>query len=261
MIKALFTAATGMRAQQTRIDVIANNLANVNTTGFKKSTSTFEDLLYNTLQDPGAQNGDGSTRPAGLQIGAGARLVSTSKVFTPGVLEETGRTLDLVITGPGLFKLTDLAGGTVYTRDGSFSVDANGDVVNSLGLKLDPGITVPPGAKVSVGLDGTVTARVDGEEASTNVGQITLANFPNPSGLDSIGSNMLRQTVASGAAIEGTPGSEGLGALRQGFLEKSNVEVVNELVNLIVSQRAYETNSRAISAADDMLTTVNQIVS
>ena len=260
MIKALFTAATGMRAQQARIDVIANNLANVNTTGFKKSNTAFEDLLYSTLQDPGAQNGDGSTRPAGLQIGAGARLVSTSKVFTNGVLEETGRPLDLVVTGPGFFKLTDLAGGTVYTRDGNFSIDATGALVNSLGLKLDPPITVPPGAEVSVSIDGTVTARIQGEENSQNVGQILLANFPNPAGLDSIGSNMMRETAASGAVIEGTPGSDGLGGLSQGFLEKSNVEVVNELVNLIVSQRAYETNSRAISAADEMLTTVNQIV-
>ncbi|MCA9323336.1 MAG: flagellar basal-body rod protein FlgG [Planctomycetes bacterium] len=253
MIKALFTAATGMRAQQTRIDVIANNLANVNTTGFKKSQANFEDLLYSNLGDAG------NNRPSSIQVGAGSRLVSTSKVFAPGNLEETGRSLDMVITGNGFFQLTDIGGGTVYTRDGNFHVDSNGDVVSAEGLRLQPAFNVPEGATVAVSGDGTVTARV-GDQATTTVGQLTLANFPNPSGLDSIGGNLYRETAASGAATTGTPGSNGIGGMVQGFLERSNVEVVNELVNLIVSQRAYETNSKAISSADEMLTTVNQIL-
>ena len=253
MIKALFTAATGMRAQQTRIDVIANNLANVNTTGFKKSQTNFEDLLYSNLGDAGTQ------KPHSLQIGAGSRLVSTNKVFAPGVLEETGRPLDMVITGNGFFQLQDISGATVYTRDGNFSIDSTGQVVNSQGLKLQPNITVPEGATLAVAGDGTLTAKV-GDQPATQLGQLQLVNFPNPSGLESFGGNLYRETVASGAATTGTPGSDGFGSMVQGFLERSNVEVVSELVGLIVSQRAYETNSKAISSADEMLTTVNQII-
>ncbi|HGY91753.1 MAG TPA: flagellar basal-body rod protein FlgG [Planctomycetes bacterium] len=253
MIKALFTAATGMRAQQTRIDVIANNLANVNTTGFKKSQANFEDLLYSNMGDAGTQ------KPAALQIGAGSRLVSTTKVFAPGVLEETGRALDLVITGNGFFQLQDINGGTVYTRDGNFHADSNGDVVNSQGLKLVPSINVPAGATLAIAADGTISARV-GDQAATQLGQLQLVNFRNPAGLDSTGGNLLRETAASGTPTTGTPGQNGYGTIVQGFLERSNVDVVNELVSLIVSQRAYETNSRAISSADQMLTTVNQIL-
>jgi flagellar basal-body rod protein FlgG len=259
MIKALYTAATGMRANQTRIDVISNNLANVNTSGFKKSTVNFQDLLYSTLEQPGAQNADGSTRPTGLQVGAGSRLVSTAKVYTPGVLEETGRELDLTISGDGFYKFQDLAGGAVYSRDGNLHIDADGQMVNSEGLKLDPALTIPQGAKVAIGPDGTITSKV-GDETATTVGRITLSSFRNPSGLEAVGNNLLRESAASGPAISGNPGEQGFGSIIQGFLERSNVEVVDELVDLIVAQRAYEINSRAIRAADDMLTTVNQTV-
>ena len=260
MIKALFTAATGMKAQQTRIDVIANNIANVNTTGFKKSTTNFEDLLYSNRETPGTQNADGSTRPTGLQIGSGARIVNTAKVFTPGSLEETGRNLDMVIAGNGFFKLTDLAGGSVYTRDGNLHLDSLGQVVTSSGLKLDPPITVPPGSSVGVSADGTFNARI-GDQPATTIGRVQLATFQNPSGLESVGGNLLRETAASGTETPGNPGDEGYGTIIQGFIERSNVDVVTELVNLIVSQRAYEMNSRAISSADEMLSTVNNILS
>ncbi len=257
MIKALFTAATGMKAQQTRIDVIANNLANVNTTGFKKSQVNFEDLLYSTIRDPNEQTKEG-LRPAGLQIGSGSRLVSTSKVFTPGVLEETGQPLDLVITGPGFFQLQSISGETIYTRDGNFGIDRDGNVVNSQGLRLIPNLTVPQNATVAVGQDGFVSAIVG--QVSSQIGQIQLVNFANPAGLSSEGGNVLKQSGASGPPIQGNPGAAGFGTIVGGFLEKSNVEVVNELVGLITSQRAYETSSKAISAADEMLTTVNQIL-
>lgn len=258
MIKAMFTAATGMRAQQTRIDVISNNLANANTAGFKKSLANFEDLLYRTVED--ATPADGVlSRPTPLQVGSGSRLVSTTKVFTPGSLEETGQPLDLTISGNGFFQLTDINGNQVFSRDGNFKTDAQGQVVNSQGLRLEPAIQVAPGAAVTVGPDGSVYARV-GDEQQTNVGQIQLVNFPNPAGLEAVGGNILRETPASGAAVQGQPGVDGLGRLTSGYLERSNVDVVTELVSLIISQRAYETNSRAISAADEMLTTVNQIV-
>ncbi len=258
MIKALYTAATGMQAQQTRIDVIANNLANVNTSGFKRSTASFQDLLYSHVAEAGTSNADGSTRPNGLELGSGSRLVSTSKVFTPGVLERTGRELDLVISGGGFFKLQDLTGNSVYTRDGSFHVDGEGNVVNSQGLKMDPAITVEPGASIGISADGTVTSTVG--DRSSQVGRINLVRFANPSGLKSLGANTLQLTDASGAEVTGFPGDEGFGTMTQGFIERSNVQVVDELVNLITSQRAYEINSRAISAADQMLTTVNNIL-
>jgi flagellar basal-body rod protein FlgG len=258
MIKAMFTAATGMRAQQTRIDVISNNLANANTAGFKKSLANFEDLLYRTVEDATPSDGQLS-RPTPLQIGSGSRLVSTTKVFTPGSIEETGQPLDLTISGKGFFQLTDINGNIVFSRDGNFKTDAAGQVVNSQGLRLEPAINVPQGADVTVGPDGQVYARV-GDQQQTAVGTLQLVNFPNPAGLEAIGSNLLRETPASGAPITGQPGIDGLGRLTSGYLERSNVDVVTELVSLIISQRAYETNSRAISAADEMLTTVNQIV-
>lgn len=257
MIKALFTAATGMKAQQTRIDVIANNLANVNTTGFKKSQVNFEDLLYSTLRDPNEQTQDG-LRPAGLQIGSGSRLVNTSKIFTPGVLEETGNPLNLVITGPGFFQVQAVNGDTIYTRDGNFGVDRDGNIVTAQGLKLVPNLTVPQNATLAIGQDGFVTATVG--DTSSQIGQIQLVNFANPAGLDAQGGNIMRVSDASGPPLTGNPGDEGFGTLTAGFLEKSNVDVVNELVGLITSQRAYETSSKAISAADEMLTTVNQIL-
>ena len=259
MIKALFTAATGMQAQQTRIDVISNNIANVNTTGFKKSVPHFQDLLYSTLIDPDARNADGSTRPTGFQVGSGARLISTSRIYTPGVLQNTGRDLDLAISGDGFFRLNDLSGNSVYTRDGAFTVDAQGQMVNSQGLRLDPGIRIDAGARVSIAPDGTVSAKV-GDSPATEVGRIEVVRFPNPAGLETVGQNLVQETVASGREIPGNPGEDGFGTLTQGFLEGSNVEVVDELVNLITSQRAYEINSRAISAADQMLTTVNNII-
>ena len=257
MIKALFTAATGMKSQQQRIDVIANNLANVNTTGFKKSQVNFEDLLYSTIRSANESTENG-IRPAGLQIGSGSRLINTTKIFSPGVLEDTGNPLDLVITGSGLFQLEDLAGNTVYTRDGNFGQDRDGNLVNSQGLRVIPNITIPQNAVIAVSSDGTVTATVG--ETSSQLGTIQLATFTNPAGLESAGGNIFRLTDASGDAITGNPGDEGFGGISAGALEKSNVEVVNELVGLIVSQRAYESSSKAISAADEMLTTVNQIL-
>ncbi len=257
MIKALYTAATGMKAQQMRIDVIANNLANVNTTGFKRSNVNFEDLLYSTLRNPNERSATG-VRPSGLQVGAGSRLVNTSKIFTPGSLEETGNALDMVITGQGFFQLQDIAGNTVYTRDGNFMVDRDGTIVNSQGLKMTPNLTVSPNAQIAVSQDGIISQIVG--DTTSQVGQIQLATFTNPAGLEAVGGNLFKKSEASGEATTGTPGSDGYGGLVGGFLERSNVEVVNELVGLITSQRAYETSSRAISAADEMLTTVNQIV-
>ncbi len=259
MIKAMFSAASGMKAQETEVDVIANNIANVNTSGFKRSTTNFQDLLYVTQQIPGAAGTAGTSAPTGLQVGSGSRLVSTAKVFTPGNLEQTRRSLDIAIRGSGFFEIQDLDGNPIYTRDGNFQLDAQGNLVTAEGLRLNPGITVPQGAsEVSVAADGTISALVAGNVQ--NLGQITLVNFVNPAGLSSEGSNLFRATDSSGSPTTATPGSEGTGTLLGGWLERSNVEVVNELVRLIVAQRAYEMNSRSIRVSDEMLSTTNQIV-
>lgn len=262
MLKSLYTTATGMKAQQTMVDMIANNIANVNTAGFKKSQASFEDLFYVTLQSPGLARGAGdSAVPIGTQIGSGTRLNGTTKVFTTGTLEITDRTLDLAIDGEGFFAVTLPDGSTGYTRDGNLQVNADGKLVTGQGNILLPEITMPNDTlEVAIDLEGRVNVRTAGNpDTSTLLGQIQLHRFINPSGLLATGSNVLRPTEASGAPISSTPGSIGLGQLKQGFIERSNVAIVNELVNLIVAQRAYEVNSRAIQASDQMLSTATNL--
>ena len=259
MMKALYTSATGMKAHQFLLDVISNNLANVNTTGFKRSQINFQDLLYDKFVPAGSEAAQGMEAPTGLQIGSGVRVVSTNKVFTQGVAENTNRTLDLAIQGKGFFQIKHPDGTNVYTRDGTFHLNSAGTVVNSEGLALEPSIAITGDViGISIGSDGTVSTQ-SSTGTSASVGSITLSTFPNPAGLESMGKNLYRETSASGAATTGTPGQTGIGEVMQGFRESSNVEVVTELVNLIVAQRAYETSSRAIKAADDMLQTTNRV--
>lgn len=259
MMRALWTAGAGMMAQQMNIDIISNNLANVNTTGFKKSRVDFEDLLYQTIRTAGSTAAQGSTLPTGLQVGHGVKTVSTTKIFTQGDFTQTGNPLDLVIEGDGFFQVQMPDGSTAYTRDGSFKLDSTGQIVNSEGCALQPQITIPTGATaVTIGSDGTVSA-VMADGTSQDVGQIQLARFINPAGLINAGGNMMKATAASGDATTGTPGADGLGGIEQGFLEMSNVKVIEEMVNMIVAQRAYEINSKAIQAADEMLQTANNL--
>jgi flagellar basal-body rod protein FlgG len=263
MLKSLFTTATGMKAQQTMVDMIANNIANVNTAGFKKSQASFEDLLYVTLQSPGLARGSGDAPvPIGTQIGSGTRLNGTTKVYSSGTLEITDRNLDVAIDGDGMFSVILPDGGTGYTRDGQFHINADGKLVTGQGNILVPEISVPNDLlEISIDPEGRVTGRTAGNpDVSTQFGQMQIHRFINPSGLLAVGANVLRQTEASGAPITSTPGQSGLGLIKQGFVEKSNVQIVNELVNLIVAQRAYEVNSRAIQASDQMLSTATNIV-
>ena len=262
MIKSLYTAATGMKAQQTMVDTIANNIANVNTAGFKRSQATFEDLLYVTLQAPGLNQSRGNATPIGIQIGSGARLSGTIKVYSPGTLEITDRPLDLAIDGEGMFAVTLPDSSTGYTRDGQLHINADGTLVTSAGHILQPQITVPQDLlDLSIDPEGRVTGRTAASpDTSVVFGQISLFRFINPSGLYAAGSNVSTRTDASGDAVTANPGSSGLGFIKQGFVERSNVQIVNELVNLIVAQRAYEVNSRAIQASDQMLNTATQIV-
>lgn len=263
MLKSLYTTATGMKAQQTMVDLIANNIANVNTSGFKKSQASFEDLLYVTLQSPGLARGAGDNPvPIGTQIGSGTRLNGTTKVFTAGTLEITDRSLDMAINGDGFFAVLLPDGSTGYSRDGAFELNADGKLVTGQGNVLLPEITVPSDTlEISIDPEGRVTGRTAGSpDSSTFFGEITLHRFVNPSGMLAVGGNVLRPTEASGAPITSTPGDNGLGLLKQGSLERSNVQIVNELVNLIVAQRAYEVNSRAIQASDQMLSTATNIV-
>jgi flagellar basal-body rod protein FlgG len=261
MLRAFSTAATGMTAQQMIVDVIANNLANISTNGFKKSQVDFQDLMYMKLMEPGREISSGVVAPSGFEIGMGVSPASTLKVYTPGELQNSGRSMDIAIEGDGFFQVTDPAGKTFYTRDGSFRQNSTGQVVNSGGYPLDPPITIPTDSVgISIAKDGTVTATI-GDGTSSSVGQITLARFANPAGLSSEGGNLLAETEASGTPTTGTPGADGAGRLLQNFLEKSNVQMVTELVNLITAQRAYEINSRAIKAGDEMLTTANRLMS
>ncbi len=259
MIKALYTSATGMKAHQFLLDVISNNLANVNTTGYKRVQANFQDLLYDKFVAAGSESAQGIETPTGLQVGSGVRVVATNKVFTQGVPENTGRSLDMAIQGKGFFQITHPDGTVVYSRDGTFNLNSSGEVVNSEGLKLEPSISITGDiASISIGSDGTVSTQ-SSDGISQSIGSITLASFPNPAGLENMGKNLYRETTASGTATTGTPGQSGIGEIMQGFRENSNVEVVTELVNLIVAQRAYETSSRAIKASDDMLQTTNRI--
>lgn len=261
MLKSLYTTATGMKAQQTMVDMIANNIANVNTAGFKKSQASFEDLFYVTLQSPGLARGTDAAVPIGTQIGSGTRLNGTTKVFTTGTLEITERNLDIAIDGDGFFALTLPDGSVGYTRDGGFHTNAQGKLVNGNGSVLLPEITVPSDTlEISIDPEGRVNVRTAGSpDTSTLLGQITLHRFVNPSGMLAVGANVMRPTEASGAPITNTPGTTGLGLLKQGFIERSNVQIVNELVNLIVAQRAYEVNSRAIQTSDQMLSTATNL--
>ncbi|MFN9333805.1 MAG: flagellar basal-body rod protein FlgG [Planctomycetota bacterium] len=262
MLKSLYTTATGMRAQQTMVDMIANNIANVNTTGFKKSQASFEDLLYVTQQSPGLARGTGTDAlPIGVQIGSGTRLNGTTKIYSSGTLEGTERSLDVAIDGDGFFAVLMPDGTTAYTRNGNFQVNATGRLVTSEGNILVPEITLPQDVlEVSIDPEGRVNVRTAANpEQTQQLGQLQLPRFVNPSGLLALGASVRRPTEASGQPITGQPGQLGLGMLRSGFLERSNVQIVNELVNLIVAQRAYEVNSRAIQASDQMLSTATNI--
>lgn len=259
MLRAFSTAATGMTAQQTMVDTIANNLANINTNGFKRRQAIFEDLLYIKLQEAGREVASGIIAPGEVEIGSGVRLAATTKVFSPGELENTGRPEDMAITGDGFFQISMPNGETRYTRDGSFQMNANGELVTSSGYALEPAISVPPDATgISVGPDGSVNAKVG--DVQQSLGQIQLARFPNNGGLRSEGGNLFSETESSGTATIGTAGDSGFGQIQGGFLEKSNVQMVSELVNLITAQRAYEINSRAIKTGDGMLQTANQLI-
>ncbi len=261
MLRAFSTSATGMAAQQMIVDTIANNLANINTVGFKRSQMDFQDLMYLRQAEAGRETASGVVAPTGLEIGSGVRPNSTLKVYTQGEMENTGRNLDLAIEGDGFFQVS--AGGqTRYTRDGALRTNADGQLVTASGFTLEPAITIPTNARsVSVGRDGTVSVFTGSSNAATVVGTIALVRFANPSGLSNEGGNLLSETPASGSAIVGTAGSDGMGAVQQGFLERSNVQMVTELVSLITAQRAYEINSRAIKAGDDMLRTANGLIS
>ncbi len=258
MIRSLYTAATGMIAQQTQIDVTSNNIANVNTIGYKKQRAEFADLFYQVSEYAGISSSDTTVSPTGIEVGLGARPTAVTKQFSQGNFKETGNNLDMAITGNGFFQL-QLPDGTIgYSRNGAFKVDGQGQIVNSDGYKLIPEITVPENATaVSVGTDGIVSVLQAGETEPNQIGQIELANFINPAGLHSLGDNNYVNTVASGDAILGTAGLEGLGQIKQGFVEMSNVQLVEEMTDLITGQRAYEANSKAITTSDEMLQTVN----
>ena len=260
MMRSLWAAATGMAAQQTNIDVIANNLANVNTVGFKASRVDFQDLVYQTYSEPGAATTEGTQMPTGVQVGLGTRLAAVQRIYSPGNLRQTGNSLDLAIEGDGFFQIMMPDGRTAYTRDGALKLDGQGRLVNSDGQPLDPEITIPSDAThVNIGSDGTVSVSVAGQNEAEQIGQITLTKFLNPAGLSSIGRNLLLPTAASGEPVTGAPGSEGMGTLGQGFIELSNVSIIEEMVNMIVAQRAYEVNSKCIQVADEMLSMANTL--
>ena len=263
MFKGLFTAATGLKGQQLYVDTIANNLANVNKTGFKRSQIDLEDLVYESLRAVGTESAAGFEIPAGLEVGSGVRAISTRKDFRVGMLQHTGRPYDVAIQGSrGFFRITRPDGSSAYTRDGSFRLDRNGALVNANGYLLSPEITVPNDTvDLQIAGDGTVTVTSGTDRTTTqNIGQIGLYTFANPAGLRSAGGNLYDESVASGTATQVTPGQQGTGELRASSLERSNVEVVTELVNLIIAQRAYEVNSRAIRTSDEMLAAANNFV-
>lgn len=255
MFRALYTAASGMIAQQLNLDNIANNLANSSTSGFRQRRLQFNDLLYQNVVMPGAAATQQTTVAAGLQIGLGTRATASEIIQQQGELDSTGNPLDLTIKGPGFFQVTLPSGETAYTRSGAFHMDAQGNLVTADGNALQPAITIPPDASsITIGEDGTVSVTKPGQSAAQQVGTIQLAMFANPGGLNSVGKNLFLSTTASGDAIVGTPGgSEGLGALEQGYLENSNVSVVEEFIQMIMAQRSYESNSRVVRAADEML--------
>lgn len=260
MLKTLSIAATGMQAQALNIDVIANNLANVNTSGFKKSRADFQDLLYQNLRMAGTASAEGSEVPTGIQLGQGTRPVATQKIFSQGEYQYTQNQLDLAIEGDGFFQVLKPNGEVAYTRSGSFKLNSEGKVVTSDGFPMEPEIVIPPDStSVSIGTDGTVSVIQAGEVEATVIETIQLARFANPAGLNSTGRNLYLPTSASGAVQTGTAGAEGLGTISQGYLEMSNVSVVDEMVSMISAQRAYEINSKAIITADEMLQMANNL--
>jgi flagellar basal-body rod protein FlgG len=260
MIRALWTAASGMQAQQRSIDVISNNLANVNTSGFKKSRAEFQDLIYQNLKGIGATSTAGTQVPEGIQIGLGTRLAAVSKIFSTGDINPTGNQLDVAIEGDGFFQIQSPDGTTKYSRAGAFKRDSQGRMVTADGYPMLPEVVVPSNASsVTIGADGTVSVMQSGQSAPTVIGTMQLATFANPAGLSSAGHNLYEETEASGTPITGTPGQNGIGIVSQGFLEMSNVSVMEEMVSMIVGQRAYEINSKAVQAADEMLQQANNL--
>ncbi|NHZ32453.1 flagellar basal-body rod protein FlgG [Massilia rubra] len=260
MIRSLFIAKTGLEAQQTNLDVITNNLANVSTNGFKRSRAVFEDLLYQNVRQPGAQSSQQTQLPSGQQIGTGVRVVSTERIHTQGNPQQTGNSKDVMVNGAGFFSVLMPDGTAAYTRDGSFQSDSNGQLVTSSGFVVQPAITVPANAlSLTVGRDGTVSVTLPGTGAPSQIGSLQLTTFVNPAGLESKGENLYVETGASGAANTNTPGTNGSGVLLQGYVETSNVNVVEEMVNMIQTQRAYEINSKAITTSDQMLQKLSQL--
>ncbi len=260
MIRSLWIAKTGMEGQQTKLDTISNNLANVGTNGYKRSGVVFEDLMYQNLRAAGAATSDQSQLPTGLQVGLGVRVVANTRNFSQGSLQQSSNNLDIAIKGDGFFQVQMPDGSTGYTRDGAFQVDAGGQIVTNAGYVLQPGITVPPNiTSLTIAPNGTVTATLPGQTAAQSLGQIQLASFINPAGLEARGGNLYGETAASGNASTAAPGSTGHGSLLQGYVEGSNVNVVEELVTMIATQRAYELNSKAIQTSDQMLQKLGQL--
>lgn len=260
MINSLWTAKTGLSAQQTKLDVISNNLANVSTNGFKSSRAVFEDLLYQNVRQPGAASGQQENLPSGMQIGTGVRAVATERLHKQGGLEQTENSRDLAVAGRGFFQVRTPDGELAYTRDGSFQLDQNGQMVTASGYFIEPGITVPENAlSMTVSRDGIVSITEPGSTQSREIGQITLSMFVNEGGLESLGENLYRETTSSGPSTVGTPGMNGVGTIYQGFVESSNVNVVESMVNMITTQRAYEINSKAVKTSDEMLARLTQL--
>jgi len=260
MINSLWIAKTGMEAQQTQLDVISHNLANTSTTGYKRASAVFQDLIYQNLRQVGSQTTEQNQLPTGLQLGLGVRTVATSRNFMQGGLQQSNSNLDVAIKGNGFFQVTMPDGTAAYTRDGSFQVDSQGRLVTSSGLPVANGITIPPNAtSISIGTDGTVSALLQGNTAPQQLGSLAMANFINPPGLEPRGENLYVETAASGQPTQGTPGTNGLGTVVQGYLETSNVNVVQELVSMIQTQRAYEMNSKAVQTSDQMLAKLAQL--
>lgn len=260
MIRSLWISKTGMEGQQTKLDAIANNLANVATNGYKRSGVVFEDLMYQNLRQSGAATSEQSQLPTGLQIGLGVRAAATSRNFSQGTLAQTSGQFDIAIEGQGFFQVQLPDGTSGYTRDGAFQLNANGQMVTSAGYTIQPGITIPAAARsVTVAKDGTVSVTLQGQPQPQNVGQLQIATFVNPGGLDPLGGNLFAESASSGTPNAGAPGANGHGSLRQGFLEGSNVNVVEELVSMIATQRAYEMNSKSIQTSDQMLQKLSQL--
>lgn len=260
MIRSMFTSATGLRAQQLNLDVIANNLANVSTTGFKRSRVDFEDLVYQMMRDPGGQTGPNSTLPSGSQVGLGVSAGTTTKIFTGGTLMNSGGEYDVAIKGDGFFRVQMPDGNIGYTRSGALNIDSTGRLVTSEGYAIQPEVIIPPNkTAVNISATGEVSVSLPGQQNPQVVGNIGLTNFANPAGLKSIGGNLLVPSAASGTPVDANPGQQGLGTLQHRWLESSNVDIVEEMVRMIIVQRAYDTNSKVIQASDEMLSTTNQI--